>query len=109
MKFLKDYVNSEIYRNISKSEWIQSDFHDIPKTSKVIAIHRNTYQVIKGNVESSSNHYITFSNRKRNKILYPQEYYIFLAPNYYNTKNRKAMEYLLYSIHKDNISVSEKY
>lgn len=104
------YIDQDTYQDILNCQWIQSNFSQIPRVSKVIVIDRTTYKIIRGNVESACDRYITFSNRKRCKIIYPKDSYVFLTPNnFYNTQNRKAMEYLLNRMKNDDISISEKY
>ena len=104
------FIDSDTLRELSKCKWIQSNFIEIPKVSKVIVIDRKSYKIIRGNVESACDDYITFSNRKRCKIIYPKDSYVFLTPhNFYMTQNRKAMEYLLHRIKHDDLSISEKY
>jgi hypothetical protein len=104
---IRKYIDEDTFQDISNYKWIQSNFSQIPRVSKVIVIDRNTYKIIRGNVESACDRYITFSNRKRCKIIYPVDSYVFLAPNnFYHTQNRKAMEYLLHRMKTDDISIS---
>ena len=55
---ISKFIDSDTLDDISKCEWIQSNFIEIPKVSKVIVIDRKSYKIIRGNVESACDEYI---------------------------------------------------